>query len=657
LRVGDRYGAERHRAVKFGPVRPNTLEGEARKVPRLKAAPTESMHTATIRTRVALVATALAVTALLALGYQQVSTMSGTFSRVAEDQSLTLSSQLANATAGAGAEVVGVIPYTSEGLDGVVFFDAQGRPRAGSGGLAPELRTLGAQAREVARTRRPLQEFRRPGAGAPSDELRPWSPNGTVQVTIVPQDGGALVVGFHVDWATDQLRSTTISMAMALLGGALFICFGLMLMLGRLVTRPLGRLASDVRALDRRDEEGGLSEQSSPELQELASDISQMHEDLTRALAESSTDPLTGIANHRAFHERLEAAVTASGRTGEPLALIALDLDDLKLVNDSCGHVAGDRVIAAVAQAMTSACGPGDLCARIGGDEFSILCPGRDMVDATALADRIRATVDALSIERLTGTAPPAGVGAGVSSGVAALAPDVTTTEDLLHAADAALYERKFGRPDRRGKGGRPDPAAQLDGAVRALVLAIDAKDSWTRAHCEEVSRIAVEVGRAMRLDDDAIESLMRAAVLHDVGKIGIPDEVLLKRGRLAEEEFRVMQQHPAMGYRIARSVGLSDAEASWVLHHHEYLDGTGYPHGLRGEEIPLGARIILVADAFEAMTSDRPYRQGRPATEAIEELRRYAGRQFDPAIVEVLASQVAARDGGAVGVPGAEVV
>jgi HD-GYP domain-containing protein (c-di-GMP phosphodiesterase class II) len=287
-----------------------------------------------------------------------------------------------------------------------------------------------------------------------------------------------------------------------------------------------------------------------------------------------------------------------------------------------------------------------------------LLCPGRDRYETVELAERIAASVGALSIERLTGTAPPAGVTPSVSVGVATLAADVMTAEALIHAADTALYERKFGRPDRRTKGAFADaPAAQLDGAVRALVLAIDAKDTWTRIHCEEVSRIASGLGAAMRLDPSTVESLARAAVLHDVGKIGIPDDVLLKRGRLGEEEFHVMQQHPGMGYRMARSVGLSDTEASWVLHHHEYLDGTGYPHGLRGEEIPLGARIILVADAFEAMTSDRPYRQARAADDAVAELRRCVGTQFDPAIVEVLASLVAARDGGALTPPAVEVV
>jgi diguanylate cyclase (GGDEF)-like protein len=611
------------------------------------------MQNATIRTRVALIATALAFTALLALGYQQLSAMSATFSRVSEDQNLTLTTQLGNATSGAGAEVVSVIPYSREGLDGVVFFDAQGRPRSSNGGLAAQMRRLGPQARQVVRTRRPVQLFAVPeGRDMRPTKLRPWSPDRTVQVTIIPQDGGAVVAGFHMKWATGQMRRRAISTSMALVGGALFICFGLLLMLGRMVTRPLGRLASEVRDLDRSDDVNKLSRQATPELQQLASDIWQMHEDLTEALRESSTDPLTGIANHRAFQARLVPAVAAASASGEKLALVALDLDDLKLINDSCGHVTGDRVIAAVAEQLTSLCGGRDLAARVGGDEFAILCPGRDSASAEELAARVAGAVAAMSIERLAGVTVPGGMVPAVSFGVAELGGSVTTVEELVQAADMALYERKFERPDRRAARTERRAAvssAHLDGAVRALVLAIDAKDTLTRIHCETVAEIAVEIGRALRLDVATVESVARAAVLHDVGKIGIPDAILLKRGRLSDDEFQVMQQHPGLGYRMARSVGLSDTEASWVLHHHEYLDGSGYPHGLRGEEIPLGARIILVADAFEAMTSpNRPYRTARTPEEAVGELRRYAGVQFDPAIVEVVASLVAARDGGA---------
>jgi diguanylate cyclase (GGDEF)-like protein/putative nucleotidyltransferase with HDIG domain len=608
-----------------------------------------ALRTATIRTRVAILATLIALFALLALGYQQLSTMSATFTRVAENESLTLTTQLASATAGAGAEVVGVIPYTSEGLDGVVVFDRDGRVQASRGALAPLLRELGPDAARVARSGRPAQEFRLPdgrGSRSGGSELRPWSPEGTVQVTIVPQGDGALAAGFHVEWATSQVRSTAISTSMGLIGGSLFLCFGLMLTIGRQVTRPIGRLGAEVRRLDDGEAGARLSQQGSPELQQLAADITQMHEALTQAIEESSTDPLTGIANHRAFHDRLAAAVDSSAGTGDPLALIAIDLDRLKLINDRCGHVAGDRVIAAVASQMVAVTGGDELCARIGGDEFVIVCPGSDRDRATAIAARLAAAVSGLSLAGLTGVQPPEDIDPSISFGVAVLHADADSKEALIHAADAALYEAKFGRRDAQRRDAEPVVAAP-EAAVAALALAIEAKDARTRSHCERVAVLAVDIGRCMRLDDTDLDALRRSALLHDVGKIGMPDAVLLKPDRLTEGEFAVMKEHPALGYRIVRSAGLDTREALWVLHHHEHFDGSGYPHALSGNEIPLGSRIILVADAFDAMTVDRPYRRARSAEDAVVELRRCADVEFDTGVVEVLAGIVAERAGG----------
>jgi diguanylate cyclase (GGDEF)-like protein/putative nucleotidyltransferase with HDIG domain len=604
-----------------------------------------TLRNATIRTRVAMLATLLAFVALVALGYQQLSKMSETFTQVAEDQSLTMTTQLANATAGAGAEVVGVIPYTRRGLDGVVFFDKNGRVTAAKGDLAPALRELGPTVRRVARSRRASQEFRlREGRGSrpAGSALRPWSSGNTVQVTLVPQGDGVLATGFHVEWATGQLRATTISTTMGLVGGGLFLCFGLMLVIGRQVTRPLGRLASEVRHLD----DGspvGLSKQGSPELEQLASDIGQMHDDLTRALKEASTDPLTGVANQRAFHERLDRAVDDSRRSGLPLALLAIDLDHLKTINDRCGHVAGDRVIAAVAREMVAATREGQLCARIGGDEFVVICEESTREEATALGDRIAAGVATLSLARLTGVPAPDGLEPAVSFGVAVLGEDAESKEALVHAADAALYAAKAERVPTGG------PAASApQAAVAALALAIEAKDARTRSHCERVAKLAADLAQRMRLTDADVESVRRAALMHDVGKIGMPDELLQKPDALTPAEFEVMKHHPALGYRIVRSAGLGDTEAQWVLHHHEHFDGSGYPHGLSGNEIPLGSRIILVADAFDAMTVDRPYRRARPDADAVAELRRCAGAEFDAAVVEVLAALVAERAGGA---------
>jgi HD-GYP domain-containing protein (c-di-GMP phosphodiesterase class II) len=192
-------------------------------------------------------------------------------------------------------------------------------------------------------------------------------------------------------------------------------------------------------------------------------------------------------------------------------------------------------------------------------------------------------------------------------------------------------------------------PAAPREASVAALALAIEAKDARTRSHCDRVSLMAVEVGRRTRLTNGDLDALRRAGLLHDVGKIGMPDAILQKPGRLDAAEFALMRQHPGLGYRMVCAAGLDVREALWVLHHHELFDGSGYPHGLSGNEIPLGSRIILVADAFDAMTIDRPYRRARPPSEAVAELRRCAGTEFDAGVVEVLAAIVAERDGGPV--------
>jgi putative nucleotidyltransferase with HDIG domain len=186
-----------------------------------------------------------------------------------------------------------------------------------------------------------------------------------------------------------------------------------------------------------------------------------------------------------------------------------------------------------------------------------------------------------------------------------------------------------------------------LDAVAAALALAIEAKDARTRSHCERVATMAVEIGARLRLDDGDLKALGRAALLHDVGKIGMPDAILQKPEHLTDAEFAVVKEHPSLGYRMIRSAGMDTREALWVLHHHEFFDGSGYPDGLSGNEIPLGARIILVADAFDAMTVDRPYRRARPARQAVAELRRCADVEFDTAVVEVLARIVAERDDG----------
>lgn len=606
---------------------------------------------ASIRARVVIAAGALALASLGALGYVQLTTTSDSLSGAAQDQTQTLAVQLASALVGSGQAVANVIPFTPRGLDGVMMLDEHAKVTASAGSLAPALRQLRPQALAAARSGHQEFEFRVPRARGASERigrLTAWSPDSTIAVALVPQQGGGvLVAGVHANWAVEKLRTTAYSTALSLGGGVLFIAFGLMLLLGRLVTAPVARLAAEVRNFGEGQLDRALSNQRTPELQQLAADISQMREDLLAAVAEAGTDPLTGVANHRAFQDRLAGLVEHSTSTREPLALIAVDLDKLKEINDRFGHVAGDRVISAVVSRIAGCCSDSQLCARVGGDEFAILCPGSTRAEAESLAARMREAVGALPAESLFGASD---MRISISAGVGDMPGGATTREALLHQADTDLYRmkgRRDGTTPREAAVSAPPAPSDTSHIVRALAVAVDARDSGTYSHCETVAQYATAIAKQLGLADADVPPIERAALLHDVGKIGVPDAILRKPARLTEEEFDVMRAHSTLGYRILLNGGLPPAEALWVLHHHEHVNGSGYPHGLRGDEIPLQSRILLVADAFEAMTADRPYRSGRPADAALDELRRCAGTQFDSAVVDAFVSVLATPQGG----------
>jgi HD-GYP domain-containing protein (c-di-GMP phosphodiesterase class II) len=218
--------------------------------------------------------------------------------------------------------------------------------------------------------------------------------------------------------------------------------------------------------------------------------------------------------------------------------------------------------------------------------------------------------------------------------------------EVLMHRADVAVIAAKRARlaavvyaPDLEPAARDNETEAErrhMETLATALARAVDAKDSYTRSHCETVSALCELIGKELDLEPERLRALRLAGLLHDVGKIGISDDILLKPGKLTEEEYEVMKSHSTIGHRIVMGAALPQY-ATWVLHHHERPDGRGYPDGLVGEEIPLESRIILVADAFEAMISDRPYRPGRPQEEALAELGRHSGTQFDPGCVSAL--------------------
>jgi diguanylate cyclase (GGDEF)-like protein len=361
-----------------------------------------------------------------------------------------------------------------------------------------------------------------------------------------------------------------------------------------------------------------------------------------RAMRLALTDPLTGLGNHRHFHERLQRELTSAEREGKTLSLCLVDIDDFKRVNDRYGHPVGDRVLGQVAARLRQ----GGESFRLGGDEFAVLLPGLDERAAVSVARSIVERVGAADIEQVGAVTVSAGVAAYPAQGVG--------RDELIRLADSALYWAKEDGKNRartyqattsleltqlQQLAEGPDRAARYRAAA-SLAKAVDARDVYTGSHSERVGELSARIARRLGIDDPQVELIRLAGSLHDLGKLAIPEEILRKPGALNESERLVLQRHPQIGYRMLESLGVEPI-AEWVLHHHERWDGSGYPDRLRGEEIPIGARVIFVADAYDAMTSERVYRQPLSEREALEELERCAGSQFDPAIVEAFSEEL----------------
>jgi diguanylate cyclase (GGDEF)-like protein len=333
------------------------------------------------------------------------------------------------------------------------------------------------------------------------------------------------------------------------------------------------------------------------------------------------SDPLTGLRNHRAFQEDLARELQRVSRSGDPLSLVLLDLDGLKAVNDRFGHQAGDERLQAVAEAIRTTQRASDLAYRIGGDEYAVILAGARALGALEFAQRVRGLV-------------------AVTAGIAE-ATELRSRDAVIREADLALIGAK--RLHQHVAIYGPDleiSAAEHEHDERplasALALAVDAKDSYTRSHCQTVSQLCAVIAAELGLDRDRVARVRLGGLLHDVGKIGVPDAILNKPAALTDDEFELMKRHSLLGGDIVEAADMHE-ESRWVRHHHERYDGTGYPDGLAGDDIPLESRIILVADAFEAMTSDRPYRVAPGQEFAVEELQRHAGAQFDPRVVDAL--------------------
>jgi diguanylate cyclase (GGDEF)-like protein/putative nucleotidyltransferase with HDIG domain len=352
--------------------------------------------------------------------------------------------------------------------------------------------------------------------------------------------------------------------------------------------------------------------------------------ELMRHLAEH--DPLTGLRNRRGLQEHVDAEIARAGG----VAVVVCDLDNFKRVNDALGYARGDEALRRFAGVLGEA---GGLAARLGGEEFALVLPGVDEAEAMAIAERVRVAVPAA----FTDFPWPV----TTSIGVAVSGPGAETASLVLRAATRAVFGAKrlgrdrtvayhadaletlLGSLEEDGGAGREQLAAAM-----LLAETLDLRDVSTARHSQTVGRYAEAIARALGLPEERVERVRAAGVLHDIGKLGVADAVLQKPGALTDEEWADMRRHPELGARILDHANLRDI-SGWVLAHHERIDGRGYPFGLAGDAIPVEARILAVADAYEAMTADRPYRASLGHDAAREELRACAGSQFDPQVVE----------------------
>ncbi|HEX2141212.1 MAG TPA: diguanylate cyclase, partial [Candidatus Limnocylindria bacterium] len=345
-------------------------------------------------------------------------------------------------------------------------------------------------------------------------------------------------------------------------------------------------------------------------------------------------DPLTGLLNHGAAVTLLADMVERAKVDAAQIGLALVDVDNFRLLNDTHGHQAGDDVLCRVSRLVARGAGANATVARYGPDEFVVVIRDTAAAHLQAMLEGLRIGLGEETIQFGDSENLPISFSAGV-----AVYPDhADAVTDLLSAATVALAEAKAGGGDatcvaRTSDEDERAATASFD-VLQGLIIAVDTKDRYTKRHSEDVARYAVFLANEMGLDEETRRVIHLAGLLHDVGKIGIPDALLRKPGRLSGDEFDVFKQHVALGDAIVREVPHAEQVRAGIRHHHERWDGNGYLAGLEGEEIPLVARILAVADAFSAMTTTRPYRKALPLREALKRLGDAAGDQLEEELV-----------------------
>jgi diguanylate cyclase (GGDEF)-like protein len=388
--------------------------------------------------------------------------------------------------------------------------------------------------------------------------------------------------------------------------------------------------------------------------------ISQLQQSLRRA---ALTDGLTGLWNHAHFRELLDREFARTRRYGGEAALLMLDLDHFKAVNDTFGHEIGNQVLQAVARHLRAMVRDIDIVARYGGEEFTIICPETNLDDAVQLAERIRESIPAQTQQPQC-----PGMTITVSIGVSGTSdPAVHTVRDLIDQADHALYLGKRGGRNQVVRSDTADRMPQVSGlelgevdrlqkqvislsmqakdlclqSVWALVQALEARDPRTAWHSRNTTFYATRLAEAAGWSEQLRTAVANAAMLHDLGKIGVPDRVLQNPGELSEEEASILRQVPVLTCKILEPLRVFDTETLIIRHIREHFDGSGYPFGLTGSSIPIGSRLLSIAETFDALTSERPHRDKLSIDDALVQIEADAGKQFDPEFVELLARLV----------------